>query len=164
MRIPSRRTTAHVVGYTALTLILTAGAAQSLSGSNTVFSDDIVDGTITHADVKANSIGGSKLLNNAVTGAKILDNSLLSADIRGDTLVYEAEGESKTVGTNPVDLGAECNLGDVAIGAQWEAAGETTGLNINASVRDADFADTWWITADAPTSRSVTVWAVCIRR
>jgi hypothetical protein len=30
----------HILGFTALTVVLTAGTAQSLSGSNTVFTDD----------------------------------------------------------------------------------------------------------------------------
>ena len=76
----------HLLGYTALTIILTAGAAQSLAGSNTVTSDDIVDGTITHADVKPNSLGGSRFLDNSVTSSKILNNTVTGADINEGTL------------------------------------------------------------------------------
>ena len=70
-----------VLGTTVLVVTLTAGAAQSLAGSNTVFSDDIVDGSITHQDVRVNSLGGSRLLNNAVTGGKLLDGSVTGADV-----------------------------------------------------------------------------------
>jgi hypothetical protein len=34
----------NVVGYLALFLVLTGGTAYALDGSNTVFSDDIVNG------------------------------------------------------------------------------------------------------------------------
>jgi len=66
-----------VLGFGILTVLLMAGTAQSLAGSNTVFSDDIVDGTIGHADVKANSLGGSRILNNAVTGADVNEATLV---------------------------------------------------------------------------------------
>jgi hypothetical protein len=77
----------HVLGYTALTVIFTAGAAQSLAGTNTVDGGDIVDGTITTSDLKAGAVAGSKILNNAVTGAKIFDNSVTSADVAESSLV-----------------------------------------------------------------------------
>jgi len=79
-------TRSAIFGTTTLVVLLTAGAAQSLSGSNTVTSDDIVDGTITHADIKANSIGGSRFLDNSVTGGKILDNTITGADVNESTL------------------------------------------------------------------------------
>ena len=41
-----------VIGSTLLVVLLTAGAAQSLSGSNTVTSDDIVDRTIVANDIQ----------------------------------------------------------------------------------------------------------------
>lgn len=94
----------HLLGYTALTIILTAGAAQSLAGSNTVFSDDIVNGTITHADIKANSLGGSRLLDNAVTGRKILNGTVMGADI-GDNSVKGVDiDEGNLVLTCPSNL------------------------------------------------------------
>ena len=37
---------ARLGGYVTLVLVVTAGAAQGLTGSNTVFSDDIVDGQV----------------------------------------------------------------------------------------------------------------------
>jgi len=70
------RTRSTIIGYTVLTLLLTAGAAHSLSGSNTVFSDDIVDGAVTTADIKTNAISGSRILDNAVTGADVNESTL----------------------------------------------------------------------------------------
>jgi len=77
-----------IISFAGLVLLLTAGAAQGLSGSNTVFSDDIVDGTITHGDVKPNSLGGSRLLNNAITGSKVFNNSITGTDVNEATLEF----------------------------------------------------------------------------
>ena len=66
----------HLLGYTALTVILTAGAAQSLSGSNTVFSDDIVDGAVYSPDIHDRAVTGAKVLNDSLTGADVNENSL----------------------------------------------------------------------------------------
>lgn len=75
-----------IVGVSALIVLLSAGAAQSLPDSNTVFGDDIVDGTITTPDLKAGSISGSRLLDNGVTGSKIFNNSVTGADVNESTL------------------------------------------------------------------------------
>lgn len=71
----------HIFGYTALTIILTAGAAQSLSGSNTVFGDDIVDRAVANADLGTNSVSRAKIQDNAVAGAEVVNDSLTGADI-----------------------------------------------------------------------------------
>ena len=49
------------IGLATVVVLMSAGAAQSLSGSNTVTSDDIVDGQITSADVKNNAIYGADI-------------------------------------------------------------------------------------------------------
>jgi hypothetical protein len=67
----------HILGYIALTVILTAGAAQSLTGRNTVDSGDIIDGTISTSDLKTSAVSGSKILNNAVTGTDVDEASLV---------------------------------------------------------------------------------------
>jgi len=75
-----RRDRGQVIGGIGLFVVAlgVAGAvsASALSGSNTVTSDDIVDGQVLYADIK----------NGAVTGAKLLDNSVTSADIANGTL------------------------------------------------------------------------------
>lgn len=106
-----RRNLGHILGYTALTVILTAGAAQSLTGSNTVFGDDIVDGTITTPDIKANSIGGSRLLDSAVTGRKIFDGTITSSDVADNSIGGVDIRESTFVPTCPTS--APNLVGDV---------------------------------------------------
>ena len=61
----------HAAGYALLIVVLSAGAAQSLAGTDTVFTDDIVAGGVTTPDIR----------DRAVTGTKVLDGSLTAADI-----------------------------------------------------------------------------------
>jgi len=85
------RAAPSLLGYTALTIILTAGAAQSLSGSNTVFTDDLVAGAVTTSDIRANAVtsgkiatGGvfsSDIASGAVGSSEVADGSLKTADV-----------------------------------------------------------------------------------
>lgn len=79
----------HILGYTALTVILTAGAAQSLAGSNTVFSDDIADRSVANADLGTNSVSRAKIQDNAIGSSEVLDDSLTGADINESTLAIK---------------------------------------------------------------------------
>ena len=56
----------HHLALLALFLVLSGGTAYALAGTNTVFSDDIVDGNVRSIDVQ--------------------DNGVYSADVRDDTL------------------------------------------------------------------------------
>ena len=58
-RIRSRITYANVVATLALFLVLSGGTAVALQGSNTVFSDDIVDNQVRSADVHDYSLTGA---------------------------------------------------------------------------------------------------------
>jgi len=77
-----------IVSYAALTLILTAGAAQSLSGSNTVFSDDIVDGQVKFADIKPDAVTSSRIRTDAVNTSEVKDNALTGADVNEEALSF----------------------------------------------------------------------------
>jgi uncharacterized iron-regulated membrane protein len=84
------------VGLIALFLVLTGGTAQALEGSNTVFSDDIVDGQVKEADVGQGAVASPELKNDSIlpadvvpdslTGARVADNSLKGVDIDESTL------------------------------------------------------------------------------
>src|SRR5687767_143520 len=54
-KLLARLTYANVVSSLALFLVLTGGTAVALSGTNTVFGDDIVNGTVKSADVDEES-------------------------------------------------------------------------------------------------------------
>jgi hypothetical protein len=66
-----------IIGTTLLVVLLTAGAAQSLSGSNTVFTDDIVNGQVRNEDIAANAIGGGRVNDNSLTGADVNESTLV---------------------------------------------------------------------------------------
>jgi hypothetical protein len=81
----------NVIGYVALFFALSTGSAFALSGSNTVFTDDITDnqvysadvrndtltgGGLAAADLKAGSVGTSEVVNNSLTGADVSEPSL----------------------------------------------------------------------------------------
>jgi hypothetical protein len=75
-----------VAGYVAVVLVMSAGAATGLSGSNTVYSDDIVDTAVKTADLGTNSVSRSKIQDNAVAGSEVIDGSITGADIRDETI------------------------------------------------------------------------------
>lgn len=70
-----------------LITLLAVGPAQSLAGSNTVFSDDIVDGQVKAIDIAANSIGGGRIADGGIGSIDVANNSLTGADINEGTLV-----------------------------------------------------------------------------
>jgi hypothetical protein len=75
-RIRSRLTYANVVASLSLFLVLSGGTAVALTGSNTVFSDDIVDNQVRAADLGPASVAGSEVKANSVTGADVREASL----------------------------------------------------------------------------------------
>src|SRR4029079_4769259 len=76
------------LGALAVLLLLTGGTAYALDGSNTVFTDDIVNGEVRTAD----------LATAGVTGAKIADNSVADADLAGASFVH---GQTVRLQDNP---------------------------------------------------------------
>jgi hypothetical protein len=83
---------ANVLGFLALFLVLSTGSAVALNGSNTVFSDDIVNGEVKTPD----------LATNAVNTAKVTDNSLTGADVNESTLagLWKQGGNAGTTGSD----------------------------------------------------------------
>ena len=75
-RIGEHLTYANVMATFAVFLVLSGGTAVALSGSNTVFSDDIVNGEVKGPDVGVN----------AVTSPKVADRSLSGNDLSLSTL------------------------------------------------------------------------------
>src|SRR5215217_2863344 len=90
-RFRSRLTYANVVASLSLFLVLSGRTAVALTGSNTVFSDDIVDnqvrsadvrndtlagGGLTAADLRAASVGGSEVTNDSLTGGDVKESTL----------------------------------------------------------------------------------------
>jgi hypothetical protein len=142
----------NVVGYVALFLVLTGGTAQALNGSNTVFSDDIVNRQVRSADLGIQSVRGTHLAPNSIrtgkvvddnltgtditnlTGADVTDGTLAGADILGDSLNGNQINELQTgIGG---DLGgslANAQLRSDVVGSQEVAGNSLTGADIDES-------------------------------
>jgi hypothetical protein len=78
------------------------GTAAALSGSNTVFSDDIVDNQVFSADVRNDTLSGgglgaADLQPNSVGTSEAVNNSLTGADVNEGTLSLPA-GAFREVG------------------------------------------------------------------
>jgi hypothetical protein len=80
------RTRSTIVGFAVLTILLTAGAAQSLSGSNTVFTDDIAPGAVNMSDIHENAVTSSRIANGSVFSGDIANNAVTGTDINESTL------------------------------------------------------------------------------
>jgi hypothetical protein len=76
----------NIVGYIALFLVLTGGTAYALDGSNTVFSDDIVNGEVKTPDIAKAAVTNSKLANGSVTNSKLGANAVRSGKVADGTL------------------------------------------------------------------------------
>jgi hypothetical protein len=77
----------NAIGCVALFLTLTGGTAMALNGQNTVFSDDIVNGEVTTADLAERAVTTNRLASDAVNNGKVLDDSLRTEDIRDGTIL-----------------------------------------------------------------------------
>jgi len=100
----------HVVGYIALAVAVSGGTAYGLSGHNTVFSDDIVDGRVKTQDIA----------NESIRGADVKDESISEADVNALTtsegLVRLAAGESQELfSEGPFTATLSCTLVDTTL-------------------------------------------------
>jgi hypothetical protein len=112
-----RPSPAMIVAVIALFVSL-GGTAAALSGSNTVFTDDIVNGEVKSADIENGQVLNADLGANAVNSGKIADGQVTSADI-GNGQVTSAD-----IGNGQV------TSADLA-GGFWSLAGNsgTTGVH-----------------------------------
>jgi hypothetical protein len=79
------------IGVIALLLVLTGGTAYALEGSNTVFSDDIVNDEVKSPDVRNDTLTGGGLTDadlraDSVGNSEVQANQITSGDVRDDTL------------------------------------------------------------------------------
>ncbi len=147
MKSPSKSIPASILGYVILTVILTAGAAQSLTGTNTVDSGDIIDGTVKNIDIKPSTITGSRILDNSVGAADLAANAVGNAEM-ADNAIGMVEMLDNAIGNAEMADNAIGNaeMADNAIGAAEvtnssltlddfataEAANVSTSIAINA--------------------------------
>jgi hypothetical protein len=76
----------NVVGYIAIFLFAMSGTAIALDGSNTVFSDDIVNGQVKSADIGNKQVQGVDVKDETLTGADIANQSVTDFDIDAGSL------------------------------------------------------------------------------
>jgi len=145
------RNRSAIIGYALLTLILTAGAAQGLTGVDTVFTDDIVAGAVTTPDIrddavtsgkiKTGAVFGSDIADNAVGTAEVSDGSLTAADVakaKGDTVKDFASISAFSCAGSAINVGFE-PAGDVIVGSPSEEIDNNGKLVI--SFQDSNSAD-----------------------
>lgn len=120
----------NVVGYLALFLVLTGGTAQALNGSNTVFSDDIVNREVKTADLANRAVTANRLAPNSVRTGRVVDNSLTGADVSnltgGDVTDGSLTGD---------DVLGNSLTGDQINEFQVGTGGDITGSLANAQLR-----------------------------
>jgi hypothetical protein len=80
-RIRQHLSYANVMATIAVFLVLSGGTAVALSGSNTVFTDDIVDNEVRSADVRNDALTGGGL-----TAADLRPNSVGTSEVATDSL------------------------------------------------------------------------------
>ena len=69
------------IGVIALLLVLTGGTAYALDGSNTVFTDDLVNGDVKAADIGQGAVATDEIANNQVKASDIGNGEVKAADI-----------------------------------------------------------------------------------
>jgi hypothetical protein len=85
---------AALLGYVLLVVLMSAGAAQSLSGTNTVDSGDIQAGEVKGSDIAANVVTGDKIKDGSITPFDIKDGVLGGPDVANNSLTGDDINES----------------------------------------------------------------------
>jgi hypothetical protein len=149
---------ANVISTLCLFLVLGGGSAYALSGSNTVFSDDIVDGQVRTADIlngdvrnpdlAPDSVQTGKVLNGNLTGLDIANNSLKGADIDEASLAgalipgIATSGLVKSSGVVGVDDPANVTLTPLLTAGPFTVTGQCED-NDHAIAFITSSVDTW---------------------
>ena len=147
----------NIVGYIALFVALSGTAVAvdgSLPGQNTVGSADIIDGDVTAADIKAESIGSAKIADHQVKNADlglgasssntIADGGVQGIDIKDETLTG-ADVKSRSLTGDDLVPGAVDRLEiqfDAVGGEEIEdGAVQAADLATDVIPADGDFGD-----------------------
>jgi hypothetical protein len=94
----------NVVGYIALFLVVTGGTAQALNGSNTVFSDDIVNREVKNPDLALGAVSTNRLAPKAVKAGRVDDDTLTGTQILESTLGQVPDAAHADNATNAASI------------------------------------------------------------
>jgi uncharacterized protein YjbI with pentapeptide repeats len=96
--------------------------------ADAVSSGNIVDGSVTSADIRDTTVNTADLKDDAVTSAKILDGAVTSADIR-DTTVNTADVKDAAVTAPKLNqMGASSGQVMKWTGSAWAPANDSSGV------------------------------------
>ena len=108
-RIRHHLSYSNVISSLCLFLLLGGGTAYALNGSNTVFSDDIVNGEVKEGDLATSAVTSGKILdhqvknvdlsNGASSSNTIADGGIQGIDVKNETLTGTQIDESSLDGT-----------------------------------------------------------------
>jgi hypothetical protein len=106
---------------------LTGNYPNPTIAADAVASSNIVDGSVTSAEIRDTTITGAKLKDDAVTSAKVLDGAITSTDIR-DTTVNTSELKDAAVTAPKLNqMGATTNQVLKWTGSAWAPGNDSIG-------------------------------------
>jgi hypothetical protein len=121
-------------GLIALFLVLTTGSAYALEGSNTVFTDDIVDENVNTADIRRSAVDTTRIRDGQVKTADIGEGEVRATDVLNESL-GDAELGGGSVGSSELKNGGVTN-DDVApnsLGSGRILDSSLTGVDVAAN-------------------------------
>ncbi len=145
-----RLTLAYVLMTAVVVGVTSVGSASALDGTNTVFSDDIVDGTVSSLDLKNNSVITSDIKDDSIAGRDVATGSIDGTDVKDDSITGLDVGTESLYGTDVADgslthhdiqddtIGTD-DIRDSSLGTADIADGGVTGDDVsNGSLTGAD--------------------------
>lgn len=135
----TRPSPAMVVALVALFLAL-VGTASGLDGSNTVYTDDIVDGEVRGADIRSGAVNSGKVVDNSLTGADV--SGLTGGDVTDGSLdgADVADGSLSATEILNESLGAADLAPGSVGGSELQAASVGSSNVVDGSLGAADLA------------------------
>jgi hypothetical protein len=135
-RIRPRLTYANVISTLCLFLILGGGTAVALNGSNTVFTDDIVNNEVYSADVRDDTLSSGGLqaadLRPAAVGtSEVAANSLRAADLAPSSVGTDEVTDGALTGTDVLNgsLGT-AQFGTIPAARATNSVNQTIGESV----------------------------------
>jgi hypothetical protein len=119
----------NIVGYIALFCFAMSGSAMALNGSNTVFSDDIVNGEVKNPDIATNAVHSDQILNSGVENQDLLNNAINSSKLAANAVIGSKLAPDSVNSSKVLDNSLTADdLGTQSVGSD-ELAGTGFGNN-----------------------------------